>query len=63
MYMQTNQLLIHLEGKNLLVPSELSFNLIFLTATLASVGSIILALILKKRVKGEIETVASADYN
>jgi len=63
MYMQTNQLLIHLEGKNLLVPSELSFTLIFLTATLASVGSIILALILKKRVKGEIETVASADYN
>ena len=62
MYMQTNQLLIASDGKNLYVPSDLSFTLIFLTATLASVGSVILALILKKRMKGRIENIASADY-
>jgi hypothetical protein len=62
MYMQTNQLLIVLDGNNLYVPSDLSFTLIFLTAALASIGSIILALILKKRMKGSIENRASADY-
>ncbi|HEX7178258.1 MAG TPA: MFS transporter [Nitrososphaeraceae archaeon] len=61
MYMQTNQLLIDLQGKMIYVPSGISFTLIFLTASLASVGSIILALILKKRIEGKIENITAAD--
>ena len=63
MYMQTNQLLIDLQGKMIYVPSGISFTLIFLTASLASVGSIILALILKKRIEGKIENITAADYS
>ena len=61
MYMQTNQILIDLQGKMIYVPSGVSFTLIFLTASLASVGSIILALILKKRIEGKIENITAAD--
>jgi hypothetical protein len=61
MYMQTNQLLIDLQGKMIYVPSGISFTLIFLTASLASVVSIILALILKKRIEGKIENITAVD--
>ena len=49
MYMQTNQTLLNLDGIRAYFPSSLSFNLIFLSAVIASVVSIALAMILQQR--------------
>jgi MFS family permease len=50
MYMQTHQSLLHINGIALYFPSSGSFNLIFLSAVVFSVGSIVLAIILRQRV-------------
>jgi MFS family permease len=49
MYMQSNQVLVNLDGIGAYFPSSLSFNLIFLSAVIVSVISIALAMILKQR--------------
>jgi MFS family permease len=50
MYMQTHQSLLHINGIAQYFPSSGSFNLIFLSAVVFSVGSIVLAIILRQRV-------------
>ena len=50
MYMQTHQSLLHINGIAQYFPSPGSFNLIFLSAVVLSVGSIVLAIILRQRV-------------
>ncbi|MDQ3839578.1 MAG: MFS transporter [Thermoproteota archaeon] len=49
MYMQSNQVLVNLDGIGAYFPSSLSFNLIFLSAVIVSVISVALAMILKQR--------------
>jgi MFS family permease len=50
MYMQTYQSKISIHGLIQHFPSTISFDLIFITSTMLSVGSLILALILKHRI-------------
>jgi len=50
MYMQTNQSLLNIHGIAQYFPSAESFNLIFLSATVFSIVSIALAIILRQRV-------------
>ncbi|MBV9179652.1 MAG: MFS transporter [Nitrososphaeraceae archaeon] len=50
MYMQTHQSLLHINGIAQYFPSPGSFNLIFFSAVVLSVGSIVLAIILRQRV-------------
>ncbi len=54
MYMQTNQSVINIEGLVESLPSSFSFNLIFLTAVVISIASIIISIILSKKTR-EIE--------
>ena len=49
MYMQSNQILVNLDGIGAYFPSSVSFNLIFLSAVIVSIFSIALAIILKQR--------------
>jgi MFS family permease len=49
MYMQSNQILVNLDGIGAYFPSSVSFNLIFLSAVIVSIFSIALAMILKQR--------------
>ena len=51
MYMQTNQTIFHVRGLEIVLPSTTSFNLIFFTAILFSIVSILLAIILKIKMK------------
>lgn len=51
MYMQTNQSIIHIKGTTQSLPSLYSFDLIFLTAVLFSLVSLIISIILSKKVK------------
>lgn len=50
MYMQTNQTLLNVNGIINYFPSSISFELIFLSAVIVSVISIVLAIILRQRV-------------
>ena len=50
MYMQTNQTLLNVSGIINYFPSSISFELIFLSAVIVSVISIVLAIILRQRV-------------
>jgi hypothetical protein len=50
MYMQTHQSILNLDGIVQSFPSAESYNLIFLTATILSVASIALAILLRRRV-------------
>jgi MFS family permease len=50
MYMQTHQSLLHINGIAQYFPSSASFNLIFLSAVLFSIVSIVLAIILRQKV-------------
>ena len=50
MYMQTNQTLLNVNGIINYFPSSISFELIFLSAVIVSVISIVLAIILRRRV-------------
>jgi MFS family permease len=50
MYMQTHQSILNLDGIVQSFPSAESYNLIFLTATILSIVSIALALLLRRRV-------------
>ena len=50
MYMQTHQSILNLDGIAQSFPSAESYNLIFLTATILSVASIALAILLRRRV-------------
>ena len=50
MYMQTNQTLLNVSGIINYFPSSISFELIFLSAVMVSVISIVLAIILRQRV-------------
>jgi MFS family permease len=49
MYMQTNQTVINIKGIVELLPSSFSFDLIFLTAVILSIASILLSIILYKK--------------
>ncbi len=51
MYMQTNQSVINVKGVVESLPSPFSFNLIFLTAVVLSIVSIILSILLSKKLK------------
>jgi ABC-type anion transport system duplicated permease subunit len=50
MYMQTHQTLLNIHGISEYFPSSVSFNLIFLSAVLFSVVSIVLSIILRQKV-------------
>jgi MFS family permease len=50
MYMQTHQTLLNIHGIAEYFPSSVSFNLIFLSAVVFSVGSIVLSVILRQKV-------------
>jgi MFS family permease len=50
MYMQTHQSILNLDGIAQSFPSAESYNLIFLTATILSIASIALAILLRRRV-------------
>jgi MFS family permease len=58
MYMQTNQSPIAVQGVMASLPSSASFDMIFLTAVMLSVASLMLAIILRKKIK-EMEETAS----
>jgi hypothetical protein len=49
MYMQTNQTVINIKGIVESLPSSFSFDLIFLTAVILSIASILLSIILYKK--------------
>lgn len=51
MYMQTNQSIITVKGLSLPFPSSISFDMIFLTAVIFSIISIVLSVILSKKLK------------
>jgi MFS family permease len=51
MYMQTNQSVINVKGVVESLPSSFSFDLIFLTAVILSIVSIILSILLSKKLK------------
>ena len=51
MYMQTNQSVINVKGITESLPSSFSFDLIFLTAVILSIVSIILSILLSKKMK------------
>jgi MFS family permease len=51
MYMQTNQSVIKIEGLVESLPSSFSFNLIFLTAVIISITSIVVSIILSKKLR------------
>lgn len=51
MYMQTNQSIITVKGLSLPFPSSISFDMIFLTAVIFSIMSIVLSVILSKKLK------------
>jgi MFS family permease len=51
MYMQTNQSVINVQGVVESLPSSFSFDLIFLTAVILSIVSIILSILLSKKLK------------
>jgi len=51
MYMQTNQSVINIEGLVESFPSAFSFNLIFLTAVIISIASIVVSIILNKKMR------------
>ena len=54
MYMQTNQSIIKVKGITESLPSSFSFDLIFLTAVILSIVSIVISIILKKKMKDVI---------
>ena len=49
MYMQTHQSILNIHGVAQYFPSTISFNFIFLTATVLSIASIIIALLLRQK--------------
>ena len=49
MYMHSNQVMLTIGGMTRFFPSIESYNLIFLTAAIVSIISIVLALLLKRR--------------
>jgi hypothetical protein len=51
MYMQTNQSVINVKGVVESLPSSFSFDLIFLTAVVLSIVSILLSILLSKKMK------------
>jgi MFS family permease len=52
MYMQTNQSLATVKGVTVSLPSSASFDMIFLTAVIFSVASLMLSITLRKKIKG-----------
>ncbi len=54
MYMQTNQSIIKVKGITESLPSSFSFDLIFLTAVILSIASIVISIILHKKMKNVI---------
>jgi hypothetical protein len=54
MYMQTNQSIIKVKGITESLPSSFSFDLIFLTAVILSIASIVISIILNKKMKDVI---------
>ena len=54
MYMQTNQSIIKVKGIAQSLPSSFSFDLIFLTAVILSITSIVISIILNKKMKDVI---------
>jgi MFS family permease len=57
MYMQTNQSVINVKGVVESLPSSFSFDLIFLTAVALSIVSIILSILLSKKLKASTATL------
>ena len=51
MYLQTNQTLMYINGINVNIPSSTSFNMIFSTAIILSIASIIISIILRQKIK------------
>jgi hypothetical protein len=54
MYMQTNQLIIKVKGITESLPSSFSFDLIFVTAVILSIASIVVSIILNKKMRDVI---------
>jgi MFS family permease len=51
MYMQTNQTVVDIKGVSESLPSTYSFNLIFLTAVILSIGSIAISIVLSRKTR------------